>query len=326
MNNSTQDTRQWDEYWRTGRTSCCCDHDGSANAEIIRGLWTEFFDSLREGERLIDLCTGNGAVMNMALESARKNGLEITACGVDSASIAPTGISNQQPRADSYFVRASVTALPFEDCCVDAITSQFGIEYAPPEQVVAESLRILRSGGRGLFVTHARGGVTVTQARAELTDIDELQDEIRIFPAALEALPLLCAVERSSHHVPFNQLADARRAHEAFHERLARVGDNWQKRAALAVFRNTGAILQHTFQSRHDFPVEVLVNKVRETEQSVALHKDRLQTLVDAALEQKACEHFVSVCRRHAVTACEFSPVQAADGAGQLAWAITVHK
>lgn len=326
MNNSTQDTRQWDQFWRTGRTSCCSDHDGSANAEIIRGLWAEFFASLSEGERLIDLCTGNGAVMNIALECARKSGIGIMACGVDSASIAPIGACNRQRRADSFFVRASVTALPFEDRCFDAVTSQFGIEYAPPERVIAESLRVLRNGGRGLFITHARGGVTVTQARAELVDIDELQDEIRIFPAAFEALALLCAVERSARHVTSTQLADARRADEAFHERLARVGDKWQKRAALAVFRDTGAILQHTFQNRHAFPVAVLVDKVRETEQSVVLHKGRLQALLDAALEHEACEQLVSACRRHGVSACEFSPVLAADGVGQLSWAITVYK
>ena len=115
---------------------------------------------------------------------------------------------------------------------------------SPLERVIAESLRLLRNGGRGLFITHARSGVTVSQARVELVDIDELQGEIRIFPAALEALPLLFAAERSSRRVPFKQLADARHAHEAFHERLARVGDNWQKRAALAVFRDTGTILQ----------------------------------------------------------------------------------
>ena len=326
MDKSTQDTSEWDEFWRAGRTSCCSDHDGSANAEIIRGLWTEFSASLGEGERLIDLCTGNGAVMNIALESARTSGIGITAYGVDAASIAPIGAGNRQQCADSFFVRAYVTALPFEDRCFDAVTSQFGIEYAPLERVIAESLRVLRNGGRGLFITHARSGVTVSQARVELVDIDELQGEIRIFPAALEALPLLCAAERSSRRVPFKQLADARHAHEAFHERLARVGDNWQKRAALAVFRDTGAILQHTFQNRHDFPIEVLVDKVRETEQSVVLHKARLEALIDSALDHEACEQFVAACRRHGASSCEFSPVPAADGAGQLGWSMTLCK
>lgn len=326
MNDSTPDTGRWDQFWKSGRKSCCSDQDGSANADIIRGLWTDFFASLGDGQRLIDLCTGNGAVVHVALECARKNGNSIMACGVDAASIAPTKAGEPQQGPDAYFVRASVNALPFEDRCFDAVTSQFGIEYAAPERVIAESLRVLNDGGRGLFVAHASGGVTVTQARAELKDIAELLDEIGIFPAALEALKLVCAAERSTRPVSSARLAEARRAHDEFHERLARIGDSWQERAALAVFRDSGDILQHTFQNRHAFPVPVLIDKVRETEQSVILHRSRLQALRDAALGREECEQLVLECRRHAASESEFSAVTAGDGASQLAWAIKLCK
>ena len=326
MNNPTPDTRQWDQFWQSGRTSCCSDHDGSANAEIIRGLWTEFFGSLGDDRRLLDLCTGNGAVVNIALECAGKSGIRITACGVDSASIAPTARLERNRCADPLFIRASVAALPFEDCCFDTITSQFGIEYTALEQAIAEALRVLSSGGKGMFVTHARGGVTATDARAELADIDELQQQIRLFPAAQAALERVCAVERTTCPPTPAQLAAARSAYEAFRQRVERVRGDWRKRAASAVFRDAGDILRHTFQNRHAYPVAVLVDKVRETEQSVILHRDRLQALVDSVLEQDDCEQIVSACRRQGVSACEFSPVVAADRAGQLAWAIRLRK
>lgn len=289
-------------------------------------MWSEFFSSLRDGERVIDQCTGNGAVLTVALECAGRKNIDIMACGVDSALIAPVKGADEQHRNASFFVRASAIALPFANHCFNAVTSQFGIEYVPLSDAIAESLRVLTRGGRGLFIAHAKGGITVTHALAELADIAELQDDIGIFPAAVEALQVVCEVERAANPSSSPHLAAARRAHDNFHERLARVGDNWQARRALAVFRDCGNILQHTFQNRHAFPVATLVDKVLETEQSVALHRQRLQALVSAALDHEDCEQLVNLCRHHGAVSCEFSALPADDGDDQLAWTIALHK
>lgn len=326
MSSPKQDTRLWDQFWNAGRTSCCSDQDGTDNAELVRQQWVEMFADVRDGDRVLDLCTGNGAVLEVARECVRETGRALELCGVDSAAIAPENdeTSDEQPAA--FFLRASVTALPFVDASFDAVTSQFGIEYAPLEPSVAEAMRVLREGGRARFVAHAKDGTTALNAVAELDDIAELEDDIGIFPAATEALTLVCEVERARSPVSPETIERARRAHDSFHERLARMAEDISRRAAQAVYRDTGSILQHTFRNRQAFPLEALLDKVRETGFSVQLHRDRLRALVDAAFDEDACRHLVAACESRGARQGSFDSITAADGTTTLAWVATIEK
>ncbi|MDX1404798.1 MAG: methyltransferase domain-containing protein [Woeseiaceae bacterium] len=326
MTNSGKNTRQWDQIWQSGKANCFSDYDGSPNAQLIRDEWSRFFARLDDGQRLLDLCTGNGAVLVVALECARAAGNRISACGIDSASIAPSSEVADAGPGDTWFIRAAVEALPFADASFDAVTSQFGVDYIQPGAAAREALRVLTDGGRGMFISHASGGITVTQAEAELQDIDELQNEIAIFPAAQEAFPKVWAAERASRPLPQADLATAQAAHDRFHQALAKIGETFQQRAAFAVYRDTGDILQHAFLNRQHFPVETLLDKVREVEQSVLLHKARLEALVGAALDESRCREYVEACRQHGAMACDYRPIGAANGDGQLAWAIDFSK
>ena len=326
MNSSNQDTRLWDQFWSAGRASCCSDQDGTENAELVRRQWIGLFADTRDGERILDLCTGNGAVLNVASECAGKAGKSLELCGVDSAAIAPASGESAVTKATTPFVRASVTALPFVDASFDAVTSQFGIEYAPLEAAVTEAMRVLREGGRARFVAHAEDGTTAMNAVAELDDIAELEDDICIFPAAIEALTRVCEVERARSTVSPGTIAKARRAHDSFHERLARMAEGLSQRAAQAVYRDTGSILQHAFRNRQAFPLEVLLDKVRETGLSVRLHRDRLQALVGAAFDEDACRHLVATCKSCGAKRGSVDSIPAADGTTTLAWVVTIDR
>ena len=101
---------------------------------------------------------------------------------------------------------------------------------------------------------------------------------------------------------------------------------DWQKRSAITVYRDTGSILQHTYLNRRLFPVDVLLDKVRETEQSVNLHRDRLQSLLDSALDRKSCEQLVLECQRHGAREYEYRPILASEDSSQVGWVITTSK
>ena len=326
MNSSRQDTRLWDQFWNAGRASCCSDQDGTENAEVLRGQWVELFADTRDGGRALDLCTGNGAVLDIASETARECGKSFDLCGVDSAAIAPDFGESSGKQAIPFFVRASVTALPFVDAAFNVVTSQFGVEYAPLEAAISEAMRVLAEGGEARFVTHAKAGMTATRADAELGDIAELEDDISIFPAAIAALTLVCEVERARSPASPESIDRAGQAHDSFHERLVRMAKGLSQRAAQAVYRDTGSILQHTFRNRQAFPLDVLLDKVRETELSVDLHRDRLKALVDAAFDEDACRHLVATCKTHAAKQAAFDSIAAADGATTIAWVVTISK
>jgi SAM-dependent methyltransferase len=103
---------------------------------------------VRAGERLLDLATGTG---NAALAAAREGA---ATTGID---VAPRLIEVARHRAasnrlDASFVVGDLHELPFESGSFDCVVSVFGIIFAAdPELAVAELMRVLAPGGRGLI-------------------------------------------------------------------------------------------------------------------------------------------------------------------------------
>jgi SAM-dependent methyltransferase len=96
------------------------------------------------GDRVLDVAAGNG---NVAIVAARV-GAEVTA-----ADFAPELIAAGRQRAadlglDVRWDEADVEDLPYPDASFDAVTSTFGLMFAPrPEVAAAEAFRVVRPGG-----------------------------------------------------------------------------------------------------------------------------------------------------------------------------------
>ncbi len=285
MHEAEENTAHWDQFWQQGETTCCDDAHSPGHAQAIAKAWTSLFESAPAGSTVLDLCTGNGSVLAIA---AAVSNIE-SGLGVDSARTSPS----LEPGFE--FLRASVTDLPLDDRRFDIVTSQFGIEYTPIETSMAEVARVLKPSGRSVFVVHAADGVTAEGARRQLDDLAELLDERQPFPAAREALDKVVTLERAGSPPDSAARADAEAAYGRFYAGLEWLGSAWQGRPAGDVFRNTGALLQHTFQHREAFPLATLLGKVEETEASVGFHRDRLRALVAAARDRRGMEALADI-------------------------------
>lgn len=117
-----------------------------------RAAWERFARQLGKGARLLDLATGDGAVLKK-LQAVRRD-LKLT--GVDSSKVLPKS-------PDGITLRAGIAMekLPFADGSFDAVTSQFGYEYGATAAVAREVARVLKRGGRVQFLVHRRDGPIV---------------------------------------------------------------------------------------------------------------------------------------------------------------------
>ena len=99
---------------------------------------------LHAGSRVLDVATGNG---NAAIAAAR-HGCEVV--GVD---YVPALLDHGRLRAeveglDVTLLEGDAESLPFPDASFDAVTSVFGVMFAPDQpQAAAELLRVCRPGG-----------------------------------------------------------------------------------------------------------------------------------------------------------------------------------
>lgn len=319
------DAALWTRFWQSARTACCVDHGDVSYNDDFRAPWLSFFGELEISAKVLDLCTGNGAILLFALECDRSFELH----GVDSADIDPTHFNPDLCEALSQIVfhaNTSITSMPFPDASFDAVTSQYGIEYAPLDSAAAETVRVLKTGGRGRLIVHAREGITVDCAAREIADIDELINEIQIFDAATTAIELVYRAENIDGRSLTVPTSEAKQAYDDFNRTLAQLGETWKSRAAASVYQNAGAILQHTFLNRRNFPRQTLVDKVSETKDAVDLHRERLALLTESALTYDDCQSLAQSFFDLGCTAAETGAIHDKSGENLLGWSVTIHK
>jgi SAM-dependent methyltransferase len=280
----------WDRYWQFDRVASCCDEGGRSNYDpSIADGWRSYFASLPAGTRILDLCTGNGAVPLIALEVSEAEDKQFVITGVDRAAIDPAQFAvTRRDRLQKIEFRGEVEAerLPFGDASFGAATSQYGIEYSDLGRSLPEAARVLSPGGRLRFCMHAAEGSVAALTKGQLADADFILDEVGLPARAEEAFTAVLAVERSP--APSDELKVAGDiAFAAFGDALAATAARLPQAADQKMLHSSGAVLAHAFENRGHFELQVLLDKVAEIRMEVEAHRIRQRALVDAAVTRE---------------------------------------
>jgi SAM-dependent methyltransferase len=96
------------------------------------------------GDRVLDVAAGNG---NVATVAARA-GADVTASDFTPELVAAGRVRTAGLGLDVQWDEADAEDLPYPDASFDAVTSAFGLMFAPrPEVATAEAFRVVRPGG-----------------------------------------------------------------------------------------------------------------------------------------------------------------------------------
>lgn len=164
----------WSFYWAQGNATSLPDlfprnYDGS-----LLEFWEKTFECLRPGARVLDICTGNGAIALLAYEYALRSKLPCRIDGVDRADIRPPApVTPADCQVTLAFTpRTRAEHLPFPTASIDLVIGQFALEYCDTAAVLPELRRVLKDGGRVAFMLHHADSLTVKSA-AEFVAIGE---------------------------------------------------------------------------------------------------------------------------------------------------------
>jgi len=153
---SDADKRQaWADFWINEQrpdSRGCLAEAGDDLARIQAKAWEDFAASLPRAASVLDLGTGDGAV----LKRLRARRPDLRLIGVDSAPRLPPPPSGIRLNSG-----VAIESLPYPDAGFDAVTSQFGYEYGRTAEAAAEVARVLKPAGRFLFIVHHRAGLVV---------------------------------------------------------------------------------------------------------------------------------------------------------------------
>lgn len=184
----------WSDYWRTGQLHACTAEFPENARQAIAAKWQATFAGLERGDSILDIATGNGALVALVAESAAPElGLSVT--GVDLAEIDPqanAGFGGATEAAAAGIAELSfrggmdAAALPFGDQSFTLVVSQFGLEYADFEKAIGEACRVAKK--RLKLLIHAADGAVVRQNGLIPGQVKWLREDLGLFDAAREQI------------------------------------------------------------------------------------------------------------------------------------------
>lgn len=294
-------TSAWDQYWRDGRLASCGGEGGATYQPVIADGWRHFFGSMSDAARILDVCSGNGAVARLAAEVASSHNIRVTINAVDAADLHPggTGPGDDMIR---YSSRTLAEHLPFPDASFDTIVGQYAIEYTEIERTMAELKRVSRPIARIRFVTHAAGSIVVRSARAQLADVERLM-QTGIFEAAVafvrkSASDPLAGEVRDNFLLALQSLRDAE----------ATAGD-------LRMYRNVGGVIAHAIQHQPQLGPAPVLDKIVEMASAIKAHHGRLDAMCRAALDAPRARALVASAKQLWNKPFTLDPLIRSDGA-----------
>ena len=138
----------WSEYWAQGYiTSFGQDIKGNYTGKL-KDCWLELGNELKENSKILDLGTGNGALIDLIQKNISK-GLNFT--GIDPATI---NLDATKDIHGTFLSGVFAEALPFEEEKFDAVISQFALEYSDVQVSIEEMLRVLKPKGVVQIICH----------------------------------------------------------------------------------------------------------------------------------------------------------------------------
>ena len=300
----------WSRYWSSGHTENIF---GNSRTNLER-FWLGFVMAFPRGGRLLDLATGSGHVARLALRcgDGMRLGLEVT--GVDYADIANARTLPATPQHCGLTLtgKVRIEALPFADASFDGVVSQFGIEYADLAPTATEIARVLKPGGRGLFVLHHKDSAITAMTGARLAARREVLGDAPF--AQARAL--------------FEALARGERGDEmetALRDRVAvmrtRLGAGFQYENVAQTVGFLGMLADTPAQ--YD-PHDALAKIAAAIADSTAWEA-RQRAQVDAALDDAGIGRWIAEFRRHGIGA-EPPLVIANEARVALGWRLAIRK
>lgn len=146
----------WSGLWRSGVLHSCSQGIGENYDAEIGMFWRQCILDLPERATVLDVGTGNGAILLLA----RQLRPDLRLIGVDLADIDPVAHMADGARLYAgihFHPRTAMQSLPVPAASVDLLTSQYAFEYAPEREALLEFRRVLSPTGRLAMIVHGDG-------------------------------------------------------------------------------------------------------------------------------------------------------------------------
>lgn len=310
----------WEKYYRDGVIATCPTSPAGEYDQELREVWEGLFNDLPDGDHILDIATGNGAVVLIACETAERLGRRWAIHGADLARIDPPRHVNDGARrfaGCTFHPGMATEALTFEDASFNAVTGHYALEYADIPAAMAQIYRVLKPGGRARFIIHHDQSVLVANARRSLAESEFVLSETRVY----RYLRRLVTMDNAAPSVQGRETTNLRKRIHALrqaHERARQAGGG----RVLAV---TLDAIQRVLSARPGMTPEAAGLEVDRIEAELRASVRRLRDLLDRARDDQGMAHMEADARGAGFEISEREK-QFHAGANLVGWRLTLRK
>jgi len=170
--NNAQVSNSWDTYWQ-GTSDVDAFNSGGVSHPAIRAFWLAFFNGAKQRfntSKILDIASGNGAVLECALDAFEQIPTDLTSLDISEAAI--KNIHTRFPSVKG--IVSSASSIPVESASFDIVTSQYGIEYAGYDAIL-EAARLVADQGQLALLMHCESGHIHLECQQSLDAIERTQ-------------------------------------------------------------------------------------------------------------------------------------------------------
>jgi len=311
--------RNWDAYWH-GTADAGAFSGGGASHPAVLAFWNEFFQFVNEESgdlAMIDLASGNGAVVEGALAFFGEGKARITCVDISEAAI--ENIRSRFPGVSGMVADAG--SVPLDSGSFDIVSSQFGIEYAGIE-AIDEAARLVAEDGWLTLLLHNSDGSIHHQCATNLEAVKRVQQSrfvqksIQMFRTGFEAV-------RGADRAPYDE--SARRLDPAVRELEAVMEQFGRGVADQTINRLYSDVAKMHSRIQHYDPPEVLDWLVR-MEGELETYAGRMSSMCESSLDGAMFERICGGLVDQGFTIETAGPLMAVDEKVPLAWALIARK
>lgn len=320
MDNQKSDSQQvansWNTYWH-GTGDVGAYSSGGVNHPAILAFWDEFFQGVKQDysrPKIIDIASGNGAVVKRALAVFGDQTPDFTCLDVSDAAM--TNIRDQFPQVKGLV--ADARDIPLDSGGFDISTSQFGVEYAGLG-AINETARLLATGGRLALLLHNQAGSIHRECVESLDAIVRLQ-ESRFIPYATAMFDAGFKAVRGADREPYEsaakQLSPAIRVLESI---MQQYGQHVAGDTIARLYHDVNQIHQRI---QHYEPDEVL-DWLKKMDGELDAYAGRMSSMSQSAIDNETFEKILDGLRSQAYTIDRAEPLSIPGNDLPLAWVLT---
>ncbi|MFD2631272.1 SAM-dependent methyltransferase [Idiomarina piscisalsi] len=262
----------WTEYWQRGAKASFLDEKSRLQAYQMRKFWFERFDEADIKQPIIDIGTGNGAVVQWLTEYSEEKGKKLDVQGIDSADINPPNKALKLSGNTPY----ETFKLP-SNKKVGMFVSHYGLEYGD-----------MADGLKNLHTQLKRGGVLIALVHSEASVIYKKSQAIYdLIPSAVKHLKKSVAPLQDAllKHGPNNLPRSALQAQQALNQ-FARKHERNPAFHAMNFVPATKHVLQAAAKGNEVESRQVYAGYLN----SINSNKARTQTLLKAVEQLEGME------------------------------------